>query len=138
MIPCVLTSHLYKLSDIESEYSKQLYNSHVILINEGQFFDDLYDWVVEMVEYHNKKIYVCGLDGDSNRKKFGQMLDLVPMSDKVTKLKSLCVICKNGTKAPFTLRTTSSDEQILIGSEETYKPVCRNCYIYNSNMYSNV
>lgn len=83
-----------------------------------------------MVEICNKKIYVCGLDGDSNRKRFGQMLDLIPISDKVTKLRSLCAICKNGTKAPFTLRITSGNEQILIGSDDCYKPVCRNCYFY--------
>jgi len=130
MIPCVLTTQLYKLLDSDCEYKEQLYNSSVILINEGQFFDDLYNWVIEMVETHKKKVYVCGLDGDSNRNKFGQMLDLIPICDKVIKLRSLCVICKNGTKAPFTLRTThNNNEQILIGSEESYKPVCRNCYV---------
>jgi thymidine kinase len=61
------------------------------------------------------------------------MLDLIPISDKVTKLRSLCAICKNGTKAPFTLRTTSGNEQILIGSDDCYKPVCRNCYLNNAN-----
>ena len=76
---------------------------------------------------------MCGLDGDSNRKRFGQMLDLIPICDKVTKLRSLCAICKNGNKAPFTLRTTTtSEEQILIGSDDCYKPVCRNCYFKNS------
>jgi thymidine kinase len=49
-------------------------DSEVILINEGQFFPDLYDVVVDMLA-HNKKIYICGLDGDFERKKFGQILD---------------------------------------------------------------
>ena len=61
------------------------------------------------------------------------MLDLIPICDKVIKLRSLCSICKNGTKAPFTLRTTTESSQILIGSEESYKPVCRNCYL-NKNV----
>jgi len=121
MIPCRLVEKLHDVSDA---------SEHVILINEGQFFDDLYDWVKMMVEQYNKTVYVCGLDGDSNRKRFGQMLDLIPICDKVTKLRSLCAICKNGNKAPFTLRTTtSSEEQILIGSDDCYKPVCRNCYL---------
>lgn len=124
MIPCRFVEHLENMAD--SDISED-----VILINEGQFFDDLYDWVKKMVEQYNKKIYVCGLDGDSNRKRFGQMLDLIPISDKVTKLRSLCSICKNGTKAPFTLRTTNSDEQILIGSDDCYKPVCRSCHLSN-------
>lgn len=131
MIPCVLTNNLYDLTNVEN--NKNNYNSvlsaSVILINEGQFFADLYEWTKVMVERYNKKIYVCGLDGDSNRNSFGQMLDLIPICDKVIKLRSLCSICKNGTKAPFTLRTTTESTQILIGSEESYKPVCRKCYL---------
>jgi thymidine kinase len=124
MIPCRLVEHLQDIVNA---------SENVILINEGQFFDDLYDWVKMMVEQYNKTVYVCGLDGDSNRKRFGQMLDLIPICDKVTKLRSLCAICKNGNKAPFTLRTTTtSEEQILIGSDDCYKPVCRNCYFKNS------
>ncbi|MEX0595792.1 MAG: hypothetical protein WD512_04760, partial [Candidatus Paceibacterota bacterium] len=101
-------------------------------INEGQFFDDLYRWTEWMVEENNKEVYICGLDGDFNRNKFGQILDLIPMCDKVTKLKSLCSICKNGKKALFSLRVTDSKVQVLIGSD-CYKPVCRNCYQLQSN-----
>ena len=43
----------------------------VILINEGQFFEDLYKFTDYLVNNHNKKVYVCGLDGDFQRKKFG-------------------------------------------------------------------
>lgn len=139
MIPCTLTNKLNDLYDItryeEEKWddlrNKDIIDAQVILINEGQFFEDLYDWVYFMMEVLNKKIYVGGLDGDSNRKKFGQMLDLIPICDKVTKLRSLCAICKNGTKAPFTLRTTSDNNQILIGNEDSYKPVCRICYVKN-------
>jgi thymidine kinase len=76
---------------------------------------------------HNKKIYICGLDGDFERKKFGQILELIPFCDKVTKLTSLCSICKNGTPAIFSLRITNEKEQTVIGSEN-YLPVCRDCY----------
>jgi thymidine kinase len=144
MIPCVFANELNDIfnnsgsegDDINTGYyiiSDLITKYDVILINEGQFFCDLYHWVKLIVESFGKKVYVCGLDGDSNRNKFGQMLDLIPICDKVTKLRSLCVICKNGTKAPFTLRTTSINrEQVLIGSEDVYKPVCRKCYCYNT------
>jgi thymidine kinase len=36
-------------------------------------------------------------------------------------------MCKNGTKALFSLRVTEEKEQVLIGSD-CYKPVCRACY----------
>ena len=76
---------------------------------------------------NGKKIYVCGLDGDFERKKFGQILDLIPLCDKVSKLTSLCSICKNGTPGIFSKRITTEKKQTVVGSDN-YIPVCRNCY----------
>lgn len=125
MIPCRWTD---SLSNILCE---EITNVDVILINEGQFFSDLYKCVKKWVEIEGKKVYVCGLDGDSNRKKFGEILDIIPIADKVVKLNALCSLCKNGTKAAFTLRLTQETSQILIGSD-CYKPVCRNCYNFHN------
>ena len=77
-----------------------------------------------------KQIYVCGLDGDFERKKFGQILDLIPLCDKVNKLTSLCSICKNGTLGIFSKRISSEKEQTVVGSDN-YIPVCRKCYEKN-------
>jgi thymidine kinase len=100
--------------------------SDVILINEGQFFEDLYEVVVEMLK-RNKKVYICGLDGDFERKRFGTILDLIPLCDKVTKLTSLCSLCKNGTPGIFSMRLTNETDQTVVGSDN-YIPVCRKCY----------
>lgn len=100
--------------------------SEVILINEGQFFPDLEEFVKLMLA-KGKKIYVSGLDGDFERKKFGQILDLIPLCDKVTKLTSLCSLCKDGTRAIFSKRLTSETTQTVVGSDN-YIPVCRSCY----------
>lgn len=134
MIPCLQT---IQLNDIWNSKDKNcdeyidIHKSEVILINEGQFFDDLLEVVIDMLK-HNKKIYICGLDGDFERKKFGQILDLIPYCDKVNKNTSLCSICKNGTLAIFSLRITNEKEQTIIGSQN-YVPVCRNCYKYHEN-----
>ena len=101
-------------------------DSEVILINEGQFFPDLYEVVVDMLRC-NKKVYVCGLDGDFERKKFGTIIDLIPLCDKVCKLTSLCSICKDGTPGIFSMRLTNETEQTIVGSDN-YIPVCRKCY----------
>jgi thymidine kinase len=76
---------------------------------------------------HGKKVYIAGLDGDFERKKFGALLDLIPLCDKVTKLTSLCSICKDGTPGIFSMRLTKEKEQMLIGNDN-YIPVCRACY----------
>jgi thymidine kinase len=105
-------------------------DTKVILINEGQFFGNLKEFVIEML-YKNKKIYISGLDGDFKREKFGQILDLIPLCDKVTKLTSLCSICKDGTPGIFSLRLSEEEQQKVIGSDN-YIPVCRKCYILKS------
>lgn len=144
-IPCIKTEKLRDVwvnekvfNNIEGEIFRnetlflrlndkiQISKSSVILINEGQFFDDLYEVVIEMLQC-GKKVYVCGLDGDFERKKFGQILDLIPLCDKVEKLTSLCSLCKNGTRGIFSMRLTQETEQTVVGSD-IYIPVCRKCY----------
>jgi thymidine kinase len=106
-------------------------SSEVILINEGQFFPDLEEFV-KLLLNDGKKVYVCGLDGDFERKKFGQILDLIPHCDKVTKLTSLCSLCKNGTPGIFSMRLTRETDQTVVGSD-SYIPVCRSCYVKKIN-----
>lgn len=118
------------LADFLQHHCLQLMDDEpvVVLINEGQFFPDLYDSVRRLVNLYKSHVYVCGLDGDFKREKFGQLLDLIPLSDKVEKLTSLCVQCKNGTRAIFSHRITNETDQKLIGSSESYIPLCRKCY----------
>jgi thymidine kinase len=135
MVPCISTKSLMELwnyDDLEEKYNEKsnnhmsIRNANVILINEGQFFNDLYPCVIDMLK-EKKQVYICGLDGDFQRQKFGDILELIPMCDKVTKLNSLCSICKNGTPGIFSKRISNEKEQFLIGSDN-YLPVCRNCY----------
>jgi thymidine kinase len=104
----------------------------IIIINEGQFFNknDM-NIIIELVEKYNKNVFISGLDGDYNRNKFNNnllnLLDLIPYSDKVIKLNSICGFCHKNN-APFTKRIIDDDNQIVIGTD-IYKPVCRECYL---------
>lgn len=140
-IPCIKTNYLKNIwrPDVKEFFDKKgetckgnanrliTKYSKVILINEGQFFEDLFEVVNDMIN-HGKQVYICGLDGDFERKKFGQILDLIPLCDKVTKLTSLCSLCKNGTPGIFSMRLSNEREQTIVGSEN-YIPVCRSCYM---------
>ena len=132
MVPCIQTD---KISDVwfnnnqQSDNHLKLKNAAVILINEAQFFGDLYECVLDMLK-ENKRVYIAGLDGDFSRNKFGQILDLVPMCDKITKLTALCSMCKDGTLGIFSMRLTKETQQMVIGSDN-YIPVCRHCYTTN-------
>ena len=137
-IPCIKTERLFDIWDEQISLKDditnsrinnklQLFTSKVILINEGQFFPDLFEFIITLLKY-KKQIYICGLDGDFERNKFGQILDIIPLCDKVEKLTSLCSICKNGKKGIFSMRLTDEKIQTVVGSEN-YIPVCRECYI---------
>tara|TARA_E500000178_G_C16994181_1_gene742334 strand:- start:407 stop:1000 length:594 start_codon:yes stop_codon:yes gene_type:complete len=126
MIPC-LQSHLLK------DVMNDLINADVILINEGQFFQDLYDIVIDLVENNQKIIHIAALDGDFQRSVFGDVLKLFPRCDDYMKLHALCGSCKNGNKASFSHRITLESSQVSIGSDN-YMPLCRSCYERNKTM----
>jgi thymidine kinase len=122
MIPCIMCS---SIAELESRCAEELAAADVLLINEGQFFDDI-TRVLQFVDA-GKRVHVCGLDGDFEKKRIGAFLDLIPHCDKVCKLTSLCSICRNGKEAIFSFRTTQETDQIVIGSDN-YLPLCRACY----------
>ena len=121
-IPCKFTDKL------ETFNNHIINNIDVVLINEGQFFPDLINYVLSWVEKHKKVVYVCGLDGDSERNPFGEILRLIPYADDYEKLTSICEKC--GMPAPFTFRDpeNSNGETIQIGNS-IFKPMCRICYV---------
>ena len=116
----------HKLMNIEEHL---LQNNVIIAIDEAQFFDDLYEFVTTYENTLNTTLLVSGLDGDFKKCKFGAILDIIPYSNKVTKLNAMCMVCKNGTLAPFTKRTTNSTNKILVGASESYMSVCRKCFL---------
>lgn len=106
-------------------------NYDVIGIDEGQFFDDLYVFCLKVCEKLNKKVIVAGLNSNYKREKFGQIIDLIPICNNICKLDSFCNLCKNRNvinKAVFTKRLVQNDDLILIGANESYVSVCRECY----------
>ena len=115
-----------KLADL----SPNKITSHdVICIDEGQFFTDLYENVVLLVEKYNKHVIVSGLDGTFERKPFYNMLQLIPFADDVVRLKAVCVDCKSGKSAIFSKRFSGDmQNEMLVGGSECYKAVCRECF----------
>ena len=99
-----------------------------IFIDEAQFYPDLKNGVIRLVEEFSCNVVIVGLDGDSNRNKFGEILDLIPYCDSCTKIKALCKRCNDGTPAIFTLRNTNFIEQVQVGTD-MYEAVCRKHYL---------
>ena len=128
MIPCIFVDCLKEIwQNREHEYYTILKEADTILINEGQFFPDIFEIVVEMIEDAGKEVHICGLDGDFQRRTFGSLLQLIPYCNTVEKLNALCADCRDGTPAIFSHRISQETAQIVIGSDN-YKPLCRDCY----------
>lgn len=102
----------------------------VIGIDESQFFGNLKKVVLEWVEVYKKTVYVVGLNGDFQREKFGELLDLVPYCDSIQKMSAKC---NCGKSAIFSLRLKHDTSKICIGGSESYHPVCRKCYMEESS-----
>ena len=95
----------------------------VIGIDEGQFFNDLKNNVVNYAN-KGKKIIISGLNGDYKQEPFGDIINLIPYCDSIDFLTSFCHLCKDRlTSAPFTKRI--SCEKNLISVDSIYRPVCR-------------
>uniref|UniRef100_A0A6C0JH83 thymidine kinase n=1 Tax=viral metagenome TaxID=1070528 RepID=A0A6C0JH83_9ZZZZ len=124
MIPCIMAKQLFEAIPLDSNKMK---TTKVFLINEGQFFPDVVEWVTRAAEPpYNKSIHICGLDGDFKRDTFGNWLDIIPHSNHIEKLKSICCDCKKNA-AIFSHRITKEKEQKVIGNDN-YIPLCRKCY----------
>ena len=102
-------------------------SANVIVIEEAQFFPDLKAFVLSAVETDGKQVICAGLDGDSERRPFGQILDLIPYCNFVSKLNSICNHCKY--PAIFTFRVSASPDQVMVGGADKYEALCRKHYL---------
>ena len=75
---------------------------NVVAIDEGQFFNEIAE-VCDRLANEGKIVIVAALDGTFQRKPFGNILNLVPLAERMTKLTAVCVGC--GNEAAFTKRT---------------------------------
>ena len=121
-VDCITVNNLY---DIDTN----ILGAHdTVVIDEGQFFDDLVETIDSWLKTYNINVIVAGLDGDFQQKPIGKILNLIPLSNKCIKLNSVCQECKDGTKAPFSFRIVDSNETVLVGGSDKYMPLCRTHY----------
>ncbi|KAK2949605.1 putative Thymidine kinase [Blattamonas nauphoetae] len=118
MCPAIACSRL-------SEAEDHLKDVQVIGIDEGQFYPDLLQFC-ETQANAGRIVIISALDGDFQRKRFNDVVDLIPMAESVVKLTAVCSVC--GDSASFSKRIALSSKQQLIGGMESYQAVCRRCY----------
>ena len=131
----VTTATVKLLKDVDiSQY-------RVIIIDESQFYEDLFDTVTHWVDNLNKHIIITGLDGSFSRSSIGQTLRLLPNCDHYEKLTAKCKYCiqeLHNSKSEFVVNACApftailSDKallnvsnEILPGGMDMYISVCR-------------
>lgn len=124
-MPSVNVAELIQIN-VDYNISQLFEKATTIFINEAQFFKDLKPWIIKYIDTTDKTFILCGLDSDFKRERFGDLLDLVPHADKLTKLYGKCSKCCK--KSLYTHRISDEKQQQLIGVNN-YIPVCRDCYI---------
>ena len=129
----VVTHDLLKYDSIDCknlrEHFDQIKAYDVIGIDEGQFFPDLVE-VCEELALMKKTIIVAALNGDFRMEPFPVIAKLISKADKIKLLKAYCFHCHKDAK--YSLRIVQSNETVLIGAGEAYKPACRECHVYFS------
>jgi len=119
------------LKDIEEWI--RLSNYQVIAIDEAQFFPDLYECITKWADEFPIHFIIAGLDGNSDRQPFGDILRLIPHTEDLQRLTSLCSICCDGTIANYSKyigkQNKDTETSIAIGGADLYQPVCRKHYL---------
>ncbi|HQU74437.1 MAG: thymidine kinase [Calditrichaeota bacterium] len=100
--------------------------SHVVGIDEAQFFDEGIVEVAVRLANMGKRVIAAGLDMDYRGLPFHPMPHLMTVAEYITKTHAICVQC--GNPASFTQRNTEQSDQVVVGASEFYEARCRNCF----------
>lgn len=103
-----------------------------VLIDEAQFLTiEQVQQIARVVDELNIPVMAFGLKNDSQNRLFAGTEALLIYADKIEEMKTICWFCRK--KATMNLRITNGQpdyggEQIQIGGNESYYPVCRKHY----------
>ena len=105
---------------------------HCILFDEAQFLTEKQVMeLTQIVDYMNIPVIAYGLKNDFSNHLFEGSKALLIYADKIEEIKTICWFCDR--KATMVLRLLDgkpvyTGEQVLIGGNDNYIPVCRKCY----------
>ena len=114
---------------------------HCFLIDEGQFLKRHHVLqLCRIVDEMNIPVIVYGLKNDFLNNLFEGSMALLIFADKIEEVKTVCWFCNH--KATMNLRVSGGrpvyeGEQIQIGGNESYVPVCRRHYFSKSLVEEN-
>ena len=105
---------------------------YCVLVDEAQFLKKHHILALtRVVDELNIPVMAFGLKNDFQNQLFEGSYNLLVQADKIEEIKTICWYCDR--KATMVIRFNdgqpmNAGEQIQIGGNEDYKPVCRRCY----------
>ncbi len=119
-ILCTPIAHASEIIEKTRDYT------HVIGIDESQFFDDDLVGVCQTMANRGLRVIAAGLDQDYMARPFAPMPELMAIAESVMKLNAICMVC--GGLATRSQRLVSQGDQVLVGATGEYEARCRACF----------
>lgn len=128
---------LSKSDDIYKLFKRTYSSSNVIIVDECQFLtEQQVDQLSAIAMYEDIPVMCFGLRTDFTSHLFEGSKRLFEIADSVSEIKS---VCKCGLKATVNARVDDngkivySGEQVVIGGNDRYIPMCRKCWLKHKN-----
>lgn len=115
----------YNTIDNDKVFASIISKYDVVGIDEGFFFKGICNFCNRLAN-NGIEVIVSTLDSSYKQQLFSEIGDLIAISEHVIKLTAVCKLCKS-ENGSFTIRTIDNNEEILVGSDDIYKSVCRSC-----------
>lgn len=107
-------------------------SSHVIAVDEAQFFDENLVMLALELADRGRRVIVAGLDLDFRGIPFGPLPGLLAQAEIVEKLTAICSCGKAATRTQRLIAGQPAHEDdpvIFVGASEAYEPRCRRCHV---------
>ena len=114
------------VEELRGRLAQVMNEVEVVGIDEAQFLDNsIIPLAMELV-HMGKRVLIAGLDTTFTAEPFGPIPALMAVSDEVTKLSAVCMVC--GAPAVHTQRLGQSQELVVVGAAGLYEARCRACF----------
>ena len=119
--------------DVYESYRNLSNQVDVIIVDECQFISEKQvDQLADIVIIYNVPVLCFGLRTDFRTKMFPGSKRLLEIADSITEIKTICACGKKATvnvRMDENGRIVTEGEQILIGGNDRYTPMCYQCYM---------
>lgn len=112
------------------EREKEFYDA--IVVDEAQFLmPEQVEQLRDIVDYYHVPVLCFGLKTDFRTKLFPGSARLLELADSISELKTVCACGKKATvnaRLDEDCQVITQGEQVFLGGNESYRPMCYRCW----------